>query len=508
MMAHDLMKRTRRSLSFKRSLNGLVILASLGSGIGSGTTHARPKLITPKDMTDHGPQALVDGSEALSVLLDLEKTALGRFPSVQVAQQERLRADADLRSAKGAFWDPTLKAQFQSAPVGKYTHTYSEAGLTQSLPLLGAQLTASYKISDGEFAVYDLKNETGSAGEWKLGVEIPLLRNSWIDFRRSRIEIADFGQKGAEQNLSQQEMDTLRQVRQRFWSWVAAVQQVHVQKALLDLAKAREKQLTESVRLGDAPEIDLVDNARAITQRESSLALAERQLDKAALDLSLYSRGETGELVVWEREKHQVRFPSLIELTQAHLNEGIEKGLASHPEVLRQKAVLEQASVEKRLAKNQLLPKLDAFATTYTELGTLPQEQGLNEVRAGIQFEFPIPNRNAIGRNDSAETQVIRQELNLQLQQDRLRLSLVDAFQSVQVSAERVKLARAEIQQALRLEEAERIRFANGMSTLFLINLREQTTADAQIREVSALETHFRAWADFQYSAASPWKNN
>jgi len=488
----------------KGVLSWLTILASFASGIA----HARPKLITPKDLSDHGPQTLVDGSEALSVLLDLEKTAMGRFPSVQVAQQEQRRADAELRSAKGAFWDPTLKAQFQSAPVGKYTHTYTEAGLTQSLPLFGAQLSASYKISDGDFAVYDLKNETGTAGEWKLGVEIPLLRNSWIDFKRSRIEMADIGQKGAEQNLSQQEMDTLRQVRQRFWSWVAALKQVQIQRALLELARARDKQLTESVRLGDAPEIDLVDNARAITQRESALALADRQVDKAALDLSLYSRSEKGELVVWEREKYQVHFPSLIELTPAALNKAIEKGLASHPEVLRQKAVLEQASVEKRLAKNQLLPKLDAFATTYTELGSLPQEQGLNEVRAGIQFEFSIPNRNAIGRNDSAETQVIRQELNLQLQQDRLRLSIVDAFQSVQVSAERVKLARAEIQQALRLEEAERIRFANGMSTLFLINLREQTTADAQIREVSALETHFRAWADFQYSAASPWKND
>jgi outer membrane protein TolC len=286
---------------------------------------------------------------------------------------------------------------------------------------------------------------------------------------------------------------------------VSALKQVQTQEGLLELARAREKQLSESVRLGDAPEIDLVDNARAITQRESALILAQRQLDKAALELSLFSRDENGELLVWGSRKEGVQFPAPVGLRTETLNATLESALKKHPEVLRQKLLLDQAVVEKRLAKNQLLPKLDAFATTYTELGALPQEQGLNEVRAGIQLEFPIPNRNAIGKNDSAESQFIRQELNLRLQQDRLRLALIDSFQSVQVSLERVKLARVEIQQALRLEEAERVRFANGMSTLFLVNLREQATADAQFREITALETHFRAWADFQYASATPW---
>ena len=485
----------------------LIVVAVIGLGLVAQSGHARPKLIVPKDQSRHAPQQVASAGAELKLLLDLEKAALSQFPQVMIAQQERLRAEAELKSAKGSFWDPTLKAQVQAAPLGKYIHHLAEAGLTQSLPLFGAQLSASYKISEGEFAVYDLKNQTGSAGEWKLGLEIPLLRNAWIDSRRARIESADLGLSGSESNLDQQQLDTLRQLRLRFWSWVSALKQVQTQEGLLELARAREKQLSESVRLGDAPEIDLVDNARAITQRESALILAQRQLDKAALELSLFSRNENGELLVWGSRKEGVQFPAPVELRTESLDTTLESSLKKHPEVLRQKLLLDQTLVEKRLAKNQLLPKLDAFATTYTELGSLPQEQGLNEVRAGIQLEFPIPNRNAIGKDDSAESQFIRQELNLRLQQDRLRLALIDSFQSVQVSLERVKLARVEIQQALRLEDAERVRFANGMSTLFLVNLREQATADAQFREITALETHFRAWADFQYASAAPWSS-
>jgi outer membrane protein TolC len=469
---------------------------------------ARPKLATPSDLLHHGPQTLAPGGETLRVLRDLERTAIDHFPTVQIAHQDQLRASAELRGAHGAFWDPTIKAQAQTAPVGKYTHQFWEAGISQSLPIFGAQLSAGYKISQGEFAVYDLKNETGSAGEWRLGLDIPLLRNSWIDLRRSRIDIAEFGKLGAEQNLSQQELETLRQLRQRYWTWVGALQQVQIQKALLELARVREKQLAESVRLGDTPDIDLVDNARAITQRESALFAAQRQIDKAALELSLYARKPDGEFEFWsEKNTNALNFPSLIQLKTESLNQAIKQAPENHPEILRQKTAIDQATVEQRLARNQLLPKLDAFATTYTEMGSLPQQQGLNEVRAGILFEFPIPNRSSIGRSDSAETQVIRQELNLRLQQDRLRLSLMDAYQTVQIASERATLARDEIRQALRLEQAERIRFVNGMSTLFLINLREQATADAQLREVAALETHFRAWADYLYHSAEPWNS-
>jgi hypothetical protein len=43
---------------------------------------------------------------------------------------------------------------------------------------------------------------------------------------------------------------------------------------------------------------------------------------------------------------------------------------------------------------------------------------------------------------------------------------------------------------------------------LFLVNLREQATFDAEVRAVSALEDYFRAWASYQAATAEALSGN
>jgi outer membrane protein TolC len=76
-----------------------------------------------------------------------------------------------------------------------------------------------------------------------------------------------------------------------------------------------------------------------------------------------------------------------------------------------------------------------------------------------------------------------------------------DTGQAVNVARERFLLASQEVEMARKLEKAERIRFKAGTSNLFIVNLREQSTADARIREAGALETYFRARATYDYLA-------
>jgi cobalt-zinc-cadmium efflux system outer membrane protein len=464
---------------------------------------ARPKLVLPHANATLAGQT---GIGALEQLERLESSLLKTFPVITSGRQDLLRAEAESRSALGGFYDPVLKSALNATPEGKYTNNQVEAGVTQSLPLLGANLQAGYRLAQGDFAVYDGKQVTGTGGEWKIGLDIPLLRNALTDSRRTRIETTEIGISAAQQGLTIQILDSLRNLRSRFWSWVSASHQLVVQQELLDLANVREKQLQESVRLGDAPEIDLADNRRAIAQREAALVQAQRTLDKAALDLALYVRDDSGQVQIDLRNVQRVHFPEPKALTDEDLRKDLNESPLNHPELQRLSTTIEQSRVEKRLADNQMLPKLDAGIFYHKETGELPPTLAADEVRASILFEFPIPNRAAIGRADSAETQVIRSELGRDLARDRLRLSLIDSAQSLRASIERVNFAKKEVEQALLLEKAERSRFANGMSTLFLINLREQATADARQREITAIESHFRSWAEYLYFAGkSRW---
>ena len=53
-----------------------------------------------------------------------------------------------------------------------------------------------------------------------------------------------------------------------------------------------------------------------------------------------------------------------------------------------------------------------------------------------------------------------------------------------------------------RVEDAERLRFELGDSTLFVLNQREQATAEAAIREANALADYFRAYAAYELAIA------
>ena len=71
-----------------------------------------------------------------------------------------------------------------------------------------------------------------------------------------------------------------------------------------------------------------------------------------------------------------------------------------------------------------------------------------------------------------------------------------------------MQLLRQEVEVARELQGLEKDRFDLGDSTLFLVNLREQATFDAEVRAVSALEDYFRAYAGYQASTAEPLSGN
>ena len=53
------------------------------------------------------------------------------------------------------------------------------------------------------------------------------------------------------------------------------------------------------------------------------------------------------------------------------------------------------------------------------------------------------------------------------------------------------------------LEEAERTRFELGEGTFFMLNLREQATLDAALREALAQADYQRARAGYEYATGA-----
>ena len=417
-----------------------------------------------------------------------------RYPLVEAAKQELRSAQGELLSSRGAF-DLQLRSRAGWDLQSYYPSQTLDVALEQPTPIWGLSLLGGYRVGRGSFPIYDGKLETLDAGELRGGLVVPLLRDGPTDARRVRIERASIGVEVAEAGLQQQYVESVRTARQRYWEWLAAGLKVRIAERILAIAEKRDQQLKEQQKRGDASVFERNDNFRGLLQRRSQLAVAERSLQRAEFELSLFLRDSRGSPIQVDRSRIPQSFPELTlpqsagapsRISRDQLQPQIADALQRRPDLKRLQGQREQNDRELRLARNQLFPKLDFNLGVSRDLGTGKSELSKTEAEAAVVLEIPLLLRSARGRAQAASATDSRISAQMALLADRVSTDVLDAQSALNQAAERLQIANEEVQVSLELEKGERARFAHGDSNLIFVQLREQTTADAENRRVDA----------------------
>lgn len=442
------------------------------------------------------------GQEPLS-LAEVLTAAERHAPALEVARAEVEGAEAELLAAQGGF-DPQVRARAFSFPIGGYPYTRLESVIEQPTSLWGSSLFAGWRYGGGEIPSYSQQYATNAGGELRAGVSVPLWRNGPMDRRRAQLARAELGTEVAGHAETQSLWELRRAAALRYWDWVAAGRRHAIALALLRLARERDSQLEQRVRSGELAAFEQVDNQRALAQREGQVVAAERLLQQTAMELSLFLRDANGQPLRPGIERLPSAFPEPEAPSQSVGAVDLEKMLSQRPEVLRLEAVRAQQQVERRLAENQRAPSVDLSVAAVKDLGAGDAKRGKPELELGLSVELPTFNRAARGRARQAEAVLARAEAQLRLQRDRVAAEVGDALSALEAAHRRVEVARQELRFARELEQAERTRFQLGESTLLFVNLREQTSAEAAVREVDALQEYHKAAASLRAAALLP----
>ncbi|GHG62571.1 TolC family protein [Comamonas sp. JC664] len=443
-----------------------------------------------------------EGASPLSLEEVLESVER-HYPVIEAARRDVEAAGAELLAAQGGF-DPALKGRVVSTPIGGYPYTRVESVVEQPTPLWGANLFAGWRLGTGEFPVYAEGYETNALGEVRAGVSVPLLRNGPIDRRRAAMARAELGTDAAAFGVEQARLESSRTATWRYWEWVAAGRRYAVAQDLLRMAQARNAQLIERVQSGDLANFEHVDNQRAVVQREGQVVAAERLLQQSAMELSLFLRDAEGMPVLPQPAWLPMRFPIPVAAEEAVGPLAMEDVLERRPDVQRLEVSREQQRVEHRLARNQRAPAVDVSVAAAKDFGEGSAKKGKPELEVGLLLDIPTFNRAATGRERQVAAGLARLEAQLRLQKDRARVEVRDALSALEAARERVDVARRELTLAREIEQAERTRFELGESTLLFVNLREQTAAEAAVREVDALTDYHKAVASLRAAAVLP----
>ena len=448
-------------------------------------------------------QSRAQSTNALPLALgEVLNSVTNQYPPMLAALIERDVVAGRLRSAQGAF-DFTVFSKLFGTPQGYYESGTWDSGFEQFTGIWGATVFGGYRITRGDLLPdYDY-TRTQRDGEARFGFRLPLLRDGSIDRRRATILKADLDRKLADPLILRQRLDFVRAGSVAYFNWLAAGERWRLAEELLRIARDRAAALTNQVEAGHAPRIVLTDNLRLVVARELGTVQARRRFEGASLALSLFLRDAEDQPVVAGRDRLPAGFPEVLPPDVSRLVPDLAQAETRRPEIARLRLSADKLAVDRKLARNQLLPNLDAGVVGSRDFGAdTYKDKGEFEVQAGIELKVPLQRREAKGRLAEIEAQQERLVNEQRFALDRIRTEVNDVFSALSAAWEQIQRTGLNVELARALQAAELERFNQGATDLLALQLREQATFDAQTAAVEAQFEYFRAQADYRAAAA------
>ncbi|MEO0436415.1 MAG: TolC family protein [Pseudomonadota bacterium] len=423
--------------------------------------------------------------------IDVLVSSEQHFPSILKAIAERRVAQGRVVEALGAF-----DLVFSSEGFDRFEGFWDGIAITNKavkpLRSLGAQVYGEYSISNGEFPIYEDVNFTNTGGTAKLGFLFSLFRDRDIDDRR-------FGEIDASLALQQADLEVLLTklgVQQRalaaYWEWVATGQQLAVYESLLEIALERESGLETEVESGRRAAIFLTENKQNITRRQTLATAARRDFLMAVNKLAFYYRDHEGNTL----EPSRQRLPAEAQLDAFPEAPGmgsfdVPTMLQNRPEVQILQTGAERALQKIAISENELKPRLDfgvEVAEGFGAIGEGGVSRDGTDAIVGFTFEIPLERRQAKGKVTQARAELEALRREQQQVEDQVEIQLRNILLELLNAKKLMDLAGRDVELSETMRRAEVRRFEQGASDFFLVNIREETAADARVRYYEAYQ--------------------
>lgn len=429
------------------------------------------------------PQAAQPQAGQLT-LDEVLRSSAAHAPAILEAITRERQADGRRLSAEGAF-DTLFEGDAQSRLLGYYDGTVVEGRASRPLTTNGGGLYAGYRVSRGDFPGYYGNQYTNQLGEVKVGAVFSLMRDRFVDERRTRLGLASGDIELARLDRQMVAIGVQRRAIDAYQQWVAAGMRVAVYRDLLALASERQDSIERQIALGARPEILGTENRQNMVRRQTLLVRAEQELASAANALSFYLRDAEGQPVT----PSSARLPGSLPLLRMPALGGDLAQRIQRPDLNTILIRLDQAAARRELAENELMPRLDVRGEASKDVGPI----GLGgasrtpaEAIVGLRFSVPLERRQARGRIAEANAEAEGLRLRRRLIEDQILVEVNGLAIQVDAAERLVTLAGDEAALASRMAEAERRRFRLGASDFLVVNLREESAADARLRQLDA----------------------
>jgi outer membrane protein TolC len=428
-------------------------------------------------------------------------------PLLKGAGTEKVMARGRMLKALGAF-EPVLindteierfisKDKFGTQSVG-FNDTLIEARNP-----MGFRYSAGVRQAIGDAKIPDLSFGNGNQ-QVILGGFFPLLKGLMVNPENAELQRSELADPRADIRIAQTRQDLFLAAATQFWDWVAAVRYVEVQRRALKVAEDRFKQVDGRAKAGAVAPLDVVEANQEVQRRREVSIAAQRQVEQEQFKLSMF---------LWENNVPSLPsldrvpdFPAqMLSPTPDTVKAHKVQAKAERPEIREIGIEAKMNDIDLELAKNNLLPSLDAEAAPARN----PEKFVLGlGYRFGLELRIPILQRRSRGEVLEAQGKADRFVMVQKFREQQVVVDVDNALSAIERAKERMEAAVQSLRLARTLEEGERFRFGLGATSVLFVNLRERNSVDSEAQVIRAKADYQKAQALYQWAIGAWAKSN
>lgn len=422
-------------------------------------------------------------------------------PLLKGAGTEKVMARGKMLKALGAF-EPTvvndteLERFISSSNPEKGTQTggFNDT-LVEARHPMGFRYSAGVRQAIGDAKIPDLSFNNGNQ-QVLLGGFFPLLRGLMVNPESAELQRSELADPRADVRIAQTRQDLFLAAATQFWDWVAAVKFLEVQRRAVGVADDRFRQVEGRAKAGAVAPLDVVEANQEVQRRREVAIAAQRFVEQEQLKLSMF---------LWENNvpvlpplERAPEFPAQALVPTAETIKAHKlQAKTDRPEIKEIDIEAKLNNIDLELAKNSLLPSLDAEAAPARQ----PEKFVLGlGYRFGLELRIPILQRRSRGEVLEAQGKADRFVLTQRFREQQVVVDVDNALSAIERAKERIAAAVESLRLAKTLEEGERFRFSLGATSVLFVNLRERNSVDSEGQVIRAKAEYQKALALYQWS--------
>ena len=410
-----------------------------------------------------------------------------------------------------AMFDPIVNAEvsIQQADSktlnesGSYADSSANDAVEGSISLIEffptgtfVEVAAVTKTTDSD------QSEQYSSTRFGLTVTQSLLQGYGTDVNLARLR-----QSQLETDITQYELrgfseSLLAQVETTYWDYALSQRQMEIVEESLKLARQQITETEEMIKVGTMAEAELAAVQAEVAAQQQGLIDAKSTLESNHLQLVrlLNPPGDNP----WERDITLVHPPTLPEIEYDEVGAHVAVAIRMRPEMNQAKIDIQKNDIEIVRTKNGLLPKMDLFITLgktgYADSfsGSVNDVDGDSyDMMVGLNFEYPVFNRNARAQQRRALLSRDKAEMALDNLQQIIELDVRNAYIELNRTKEQISASTATRkfqEEKLRIETEK---FRVGRSTNLFVAQVQRDLLVSRINEVRAVVNYLKAIVHF-----------